>query len=277
MLKGKYPQNSNLHPKSQLVMDHNKTSPSTPALAAASLLFLAGQTVSAQTLISQDFDGDSSTLNGATPTFVDGSLSGTTWEAPASGYSLDGVISTSDTKAVLNLGTFIDDQKGNADAIFEVTANIDPTAGGNNWIAVGFYGSTYNIGQSGVTSAAGVTLYRDAGDAEGYTAVDGAGIVRADFASGSGFETYGVILDLSTWDGSTNFGTITFTFDGVSSTPYALTDDASFAAIGIGTPSSGAGNITSFEFTQVPEPQTYALLAGVIALGAMVIQRRRKQ
>ncbi|WP_269537120.1 hypothetical protein [Cerasicoccus fimbriatus] len=259
-------------------MDDNKTSISTPILAATSLLFLVSQTASAQTLISQDFDGGSTTLNGTTPTFVDGSLSGTTWEAPSSGYSLDGVISTSNTKAVLNIGSFINDQKGNPDAIFQVSATVDPTAGGGNWIAVGIYGSTYKINESGVASSAGVTLYRDNGEADGYTATQSGGtIVRDNIATGlSGAQTYGVTLDLTEWDGATNFGTITFNIAGNSSTPYAFSGDVSFAAIGLGTPSTGTGNITSFEFSQIPEPHTYSLMVGLMALGALVIYRRKR-
>ncbi|MDA3872537.1 MAG: hypothetical protein PF795_01060 [Kiritimatiellae bacterium] len=245
------------------------------ALCAVCALFSI-PTASAALLLSEAFDGIGDELNGKTPTTVDSAFTGIEWEASTI-YSDNGDISGGNRKAVLNVGSFINDLKGQSDAIFTVSATVDPSAGGSNWISVGFYGSTAVIGDSGVQGAAGVVLFRDGDqEADGYTAVDGAGIVRDNFATGvSGAQTYGVTLDLTQWDGTGNYGTLTFNMAGISSTPYALTSDVNFAAIGIGTPSSGSGTISDFEFTQIPEPQTLALLIG--AFGLLVISGFRRR
>jgi|GEM_PF-2438680 len=252
-------------------------SPQTLAALAASLSFLllATPSVSAGTLLFEDFDGAAVSLDGKTPTTADPDLAGITWDS-TSGFLRNGEINIGDRKGVLDIGSYIDDRKGDADAIFTVSATVDPLAGGSNWVAVGFYGSTYQLGESGVQGAAAVTLFRDGNEeADGYTAVDGAGIVRDNFATGlSGAQTYGVTLDLTGWDGSTNFGTVTFNIGGTSSGSYALTDDVNFQAVGFGTPGSGDGLISDFQLVQVPEPGTLWLLG--LGLSSLLWFRRKR-
>ncbi|MBT63298.1 MAG: hypothetical protein CML13_08830 [Puniceicoccaceae bacterium] len=223
-------------------------------------------------LLFEDFSGDGATsLAGKTPETVASGLTGTTWEASGS-FFRDGGIDIGNRTAFLGLGDFINDQKGDSDAIFEVSATIDPLAGGGNWIAVGFYNGAVSVGQSGVDNAMGVFLFRDNGEGDGY--FDGS-IVRDDVATGlTGAQTYGVTLDLSTWDGSTNFGSLTYTIAGIQSAAYSLTSDFDFAAVGFGTPTSGDGLASDFTLTQIPEVGAYSLFLGLVSLG--VIVRRRK-
>lgn len=241
-------------------------------IAAVALLTLPVVSSAQTTLLFEDFSGDgSASLNGKTPDTVASSLAGVVWEASGFFYR-DGLIDIGNRTAYLGLGNFINDQKGNADAIFEVSATIDPLAGGGNWISVGFYNDGVSVGQSGVDNTSGVMLFRDNGEADGYF---NGSIVRDNVATGlSGAQTYGVTVDLSTWDGVTNFGSLVFTIAGTQSSAYNLTSDIDFAAVGFGTPSTGDGLAYDFTLTQIPEVETFGLLLGIVALG-LVVRRRR--
>jgi hypothetical protein len=89
-------------------------------------------------------------------------------------------------------------------------------------------------------------------------------------------------LDLTTaggYNGIDNFGTIYYEVGTVSLGSYTYTSDADadFQYIGLTQAYSGAadGYFSNLTLTQIPEPGTFALLAGCFALSSVMIRRRR--
>ena len=99
-------------------------------------------------------------------------------------------------------------------------------------------------------------------------------------------QTLTIQLDLSGWDGASDFGTFGV-YDGTSSTgtllysgdlDYDFTADTNFLAAGFST-AQQSGKINSFTLTQqsvVPEPSTISLLA-IAAVGGIAVRRRRRR
>lgn len=258
-------------------------------LATLSLgIFMAG-TSGAQTLIvAEDFGGDGTgNINGTTAdTFASGitSASGSsTWVTPTSGYLDDGSISSDNSVGYLNLGSYINDSKGTASGKFTLSATLDVLSG-NNWVGFGFFESntpaTDNNFTNTVDSAGmGVIIYRTSNALDGFPgpASGGPGSVTSGTGSGAP-ELLTIVLDLtpSAYDGSSNFGTITFykgdTTSGTNIGAYTYDADQSFGSIGM-TVASSPGTISDLALTQVPEASTSLLLAG---LGMLTLLRRRR-
>jgi len=245
---------------------------STLTVITALMLLTASHVAGATVLISEDFTGTGE-LHGETPTYLDPAFSGLTWVAEST-FGADGTISNASGKAMLDIGDFIDNNRGNPDAIYTVSLTGEPS---NDWFSSGFYGDNLNVSSEiGIDAAVGVTLYRSSGDAEGWTSVNQSSpgsIVRPDFATGSGPQTFGVTLDLTQWDGSSNHGTLTY-FLGNTSIDYDLQDTPSGYLVGFGTATGTSGSVTSFEFTQVPEPGTLWLLG--LGLSSLLWFRRKR-
>lgn len=233
---------------------------------------------SAVVLLSESFDGpDATNLNGKTPTTVDSSLSGATWVAASAAsapfaFEQNGDIATGsgDRSTYIDVGEVINDTKGQANGKFTVNLTFagPPTAG--SWLAGGFYNTTDTTPQ-GNDGLYGF-LFRDDGSTEGW--IDGEGIESADLSTGlSGSQTLTIELDLTGWDNTTNFGTLTWK-SGTSTDTYDFTSDIDFAGVGFGTSNNVDGQITNFELTQIPEPSPALLVLGVA--GLLLLRRRRR-
>ena len=240
----------------------------------------AGPASAALLLIEEDFNGsDATNLTGKTPTTLDGSLSGETWQGPTAAsapfdFERNGEIDANNNTTWVDIGSLINDAKGDSNGIFTVEATFAgaPTTG--SWFSLGFYTTPSATSGGNGNLEAGI-LFRDNGDLEGWSDNDG-NIVAGDFAENITTETISVELDLSSWDNNvSNFGTITFT-GGSDSETHDLGADFDWGAVGFGTSSGVTGTIESFAFTQViPEPSSWLLLTGLFALACLRRRRRR--
>ncbi|MEX2606491.1 MAG: PEP-CTERM sorting domain-containing protein [Kiritimatiellia bacterium] len=234
----------------------------TLTVVSALLFYVTASTAPAEVLISEAFDGlDTDNLNGKTPTFLDSAFTGSTWTAREGHFFQDGSLldGSATGKAIINIGDFINDQKGNADAIFTVSLTGEVT---KNWVGAGFFDSGASVTEIGIHNTPASTLFRrdQSDNADGYST--GPGVVKDNFAgTHSGEQTFGVTVDLTGWNGTDNFGFATFTLAGIDSTPYVFTSDKDFTFVGFSTATASNGQLSHFEFSQIPEPGTLWLVA----------------
>ena len=214
----------------------------------------------------------------------------TTWTAGADSNGVlrtDGhVFTLASDSAYVGLGSIVENAKGSATGVFTLTTVMNQP-GGSNWVSSGFFLSpsvTESFVDAGGLASA---LYRTNGNLDFFYG-NGTGLGSiTDFAAPSPDPvTLISILDVSGYNGTDNFGIVSFHVGAVDGTPegfYAIQDGdgiTSFAniAAGISTQSGGGeGVIQSITLTQVPEPSTYALLAGFMALAGVMIRRRVKR
>ena len=270
-----------------------KTPPKFTALSAASLLLFAASSANgAITLVSHDFGGLSSTdLSGQTADAFAAAITtaggSSTWTG-GDRFKADGSVADTGSgtrqSASLNLGSFINGQRGNSDAIFILSVTMaQPT--GSNWISSGL--STLNTPSTGHdmtgssnTGAVTTYLYRIGASAQldmrDGLGTDGVIVGSNGVSTAGGVQTLTVTLDLRNWNGTDNWGTVTYTATGFT-TPESYTSNlaatnSSFGAILLTTAPSAAGSISNVTLSQIPEPTT-ALLGG---LGLLALLRRRR-
>lgn len=255
-------------------------------------VLLASASQAAITLMNQSFtlDGDDSpTING---TAVGGANTtagvASTWTAATGTNGVlrtDGEIfgNVGSASAFVGLGSLIDDSKNTSSGLFTLTATLsEPT--GNNWTSVGFF-TKGTIGENftGNTAAGvGTVLYRTTPALDFFKGPDtGPGSI-SDITGVSGSQTVVVVLDLTSAGdtGAGDFGSVSFYRDSVSAANLVVTQDfeeaISIDSVGISTAVT-TGALESIELTQVPEPSTYAIWAGLMTLGLVLYRRRRIQ
>lgn len=256
----------------------------TLSLAAASAgLILAATSANAAVIVAESFGGSGAALNGtAAGTFAAGITSAggsSTWTA-GTDFLDNGVVTDNAAKsaAYLNLGSYINDTKGTAAGMFELTMTISKTT--STWLSLGF--ATSNTPGTGGDftglSGMGNIIYRADGELDMW-AGPGATFGSNDGPNGnSGARTLTVSLDLTPaggYNGTTNFGTVSWSDSGLGDLgSVTYTSAANFGSILISESASG-GTVSalSLDHTAIPEPTTTALLGlGGLAL----ILRRRK-
>ena len=240
-------------------------------------LSILSYSLHAETIISETFNSsDGAVLTGRAPTFIGDSLPSLTWQGPSPGsapfaFEANVDIASNNNTTWIDIGSFINNAKGQADGIFSVSASFSGAPTSGSWFSLGFYTEPSAVSAGNANLEAGI-LFRNNGDLEGWSAQEG-GIVAADFTSGIDTDTIHVELDLSTWDNSTDFGTITFSAQGASAT-HNLTSDFDWGAVGFVTSKNVLGSIENFEFSQIPEPSTYGIM--VLASSLLFVIRRRR-
>jgi hypothetical protein len=250
------------------------------SLAAASAgLILAATSANAAVIVAENFGGDGTGILSATSadTFAAGITTAggsSTWVA--GGDFLDnGVVTDNTTKSAahLNLGSYINDTKGTAAGMFELTMTISETTG--SWLSLGFSTSNTPSTNNDFTQISGIgtIVYRANGQLDMWAgpATGGGGFNGT--TSNSGARTLTVTLDLTGHDNATDFGTVSWSDSLLGSLgSVSYTSDVNFGSILISESASG-GTVSELSLSQIPEPTTTALLGlGGLAL----ILRRRK-
>ena len=133
-------------------------------------LVLAATSASADVIVAENFGGTGAALNGTTADTFDAGI--TAAEGPAPGSPLPtsstmvGSASPQRQAAYLNLGNYINNTKGTANRMFDLTMTISPTTG--TWISLGFATNNTpntakdftNTGSGGTTIGIGTIIYR---------------------------------------------------------------------------------------------------------------------
>jgi len=244
------------------------------------------------TLVEHQFDGGGVPLNGVGVVSEGGifdaaitSAGGSGTWAAGSSFLANGVVEVdggAQNSAYLNLGSYINDAKGTAAGLFELTYTVSPTAG--EWISLGFSventpsttrNFTNTTGAGGSTTGIATIIRREVGDWDLDMIGGPTNSNRVDGPEPTDpvDRTLSVTLDFTPaggWNGTTNWGTVTWSdsvLDDLGSHTY--TDDYSFGAILITEANVSGGTISNLSLTgliAVPEPST-AILAGLGLLG----------
>jgi hypothetical protein len=226
-------------------------------------------------LIDHDFtDGESGVgLNGRpadTLSIADGGPK--KWTAGAS-FGADGDIAGGAKQtAFFDIGSAI--TKGNADSIFELEVVMQVTGSGSLWLSAGFFNNASPSTTADPTANGGVGwfLWRGDGEVEVRTGVGQDGkLGDGESVSIASAQTFTVRLDLSDWDGATNFGNLsvyhgtsfagTLLYAGASPAEFN-SGNGDFLAAGFST-SEQSGKINNFKLTQV----TVARATGTLIYG----------
>jgi hypothetical protein len=196
-----------------------------PADAISGTSAWAFTTSSAVPVLLEQFNGSDSSLNGTSAEVFDAAITtaggSATWAAGAGFLENGGVGAATNSQAFLNLGTYINGTKGTPAGKFELTMTIsenDPS-----WISLGFAGSS-TPGTAGnfTTTGTGVAtiLYRGQtgtvaspnvnGEIDMFGGLANANGVDEGAIPYTGFRTLTVALDLTGHNGTSNFGSVTW-------------------------------------------------------------------
>ena len=226
-------------------------------------------------LIQENFDGDNTNLNGKTASDWNADLTtaggSSTWVAN-SAFKRDGSVDGSNfVSAHLNLGSYINDAKGTANGMFFLAATISEVSG--SWLALGFsaLGSPSTGGAFTTQEGLGTIAYRGSGVLSMWAGPNTSNGVTGT-SEQTGARTLTVTLDLTGYDGSTSFGTVTWhdsVLGEIGTFDYTEANDFGSLLLSKNATSGSYSNLT---LTQIPEPSV-ALLGG---LGLLALLRRRR-
>lgn len=231
---------------------------------------------SAAVIVSDPLNGSASAdLHGTQAVMSQGVLDAggnATWTANTA-FNADGSIAfqSGSGLARLALGSYIWDARGSENGLFTLTSTISIASG--TWISVGFYhteagtGTYFSNGTPGGSPGPGMStaLIRSTNVINYY---GGKGVNQSSTpGSATGAVTFTISLDLRSWNGTTNFGTVTFSNDKVGEArTVTLTDDGGvnpFQYVGFSGNSSPNGTISNFSLSQVPEPSIMLMLSAL--------------
>lgn len=252
------------------------------SLAATSLLFFS-QSNAGTIIVSEAFGGlAADPLNGTTADTFDAAITtaggSSTWVG-STDFAADGStpVSTSTLSGIwLDLGDYINDHKGEADGIFELTATMTHASGSstNNLaaLAIGFrVDSTPNPAQHFLFG--GVASWWQRGNGTLSEMIIGPGngnrVATADVPAGDTPVTVTITLDLSTHNGVDDFGSVSYESsqfpinpvnNGDPDLPFDLTADVDFRYLLVSESRQTGGTFDNLSLVQVPEPGSLALL-----------------
>jgi hypothetical protein len=242
-------------------------------------------------IVAEGFGGDGTGDLDATAadTFYSGitAAGGSATWAANSGFDDNGYVSAARKAAYLNMGSYINDTKGTADGLFELTMAISETTG--SWISLGFGkentpstdrdmtgGTNVSPQPTLTTTGLGTIVYRDALNELDMFGGPAAGGVVDGPDNNTGARTLTVTLDLTGYNGTTNFGKVTWSDSGLGVLgSYTYTAAQNFGSILITASGATAtsGTISNLTLSQsIPEPATI----GLLLIGSVMGLRRRK-
>ena len=253
-------------------------------LAGSALaLSLVTGTATAAVLFQDNFSGlGTNPLNATTPDVTQGT---TAWVSGAQ-YNADGSgVGTTAIRAYLTLGGLIDNNRGNADALYTLAATLEVGVGtSGQWHAIGFWNEDAPATNFASTPSNGTAwiLRRNTADIQTFLGPRTANGLTETGASPddiAGKVDLQVVLDLTDWNGTDNWGSVQYLGKLSSDSTYNLiasgelgATNSSFRAMGIGG-GTQLGKFDYLELSQVPEPGS-ALLAALG--GVFLVSRRRK-
>ena len=236
-------------------------------------------------LISETFSGTSTDpLHGTTADVFSSSITAaggsSTWAARSGAmqFNADGSITTSSTAdgiAFLDLGTFIEDAKGTTDGIFELSMTLGEVTNGN-WVAFGFSTElpaslTHQFFIPDPDLGVATVLRNNTPEEFFYLPGRGLdnGIGSTPVASDDHRAT--IRLDVSTYDGVSDFGNVSFFLDGESQGGFSYTEENTFRTIMISQDNGGIARVSQLTLVGVPEPSAGMVL---FLTGVFVCLRR---
>lgn len=256
------------------------------ALALTSGLLAQTPAQAATLLVSEGFGGANGTnLAGTSADTYHADLltaGGTGNWAGSANVKADGAAYGNNVKVIyLDLGSYINDAKGDADAIFTLSALLGPNGSERgsslNWLS--FSTSSSPAAGNNTTSIASIGI-----DAQGDTIASSFGPGMASITEAAttvGDHVVSIELDFTAanYNGVTSFGKITLS-DSVAGSlgSTTLTSDQSFSSIALYVAAGkNQGSRTDSRYdnltlTQAPEPGSLALMA----IGGLLIVRRRR-
>lgn len=269
-------------------MKSSRSIPRSLALLAAAFSVGTVTSSAAVVLFQDNFSGlGSANLNGTTPDITQGT---TAWVADTE-YKANGTGTATPTTNVsirgyLTLGGLIDDNRGNTDALYTLSATLNITSAGTDtlWHGFGFWDEdapAENFASSPSDGTAWM-LRRANADLQtflGPRATNGLTETGASPSNVAGTVDLQIVLDLTDWNGTTNWGSVEYygklsaapTYNLIANSELGATN-STFRAVGIGGGIAN-GDFDSFELSQVPEPGSLAL----VALGGLFLASRRRQ
>lgn len=264
----------------------------TPHKLATLLALAAGLLVSAQAdilLIEENFGGSGTdALNGTTADTFNSAITtasgSSTWQAEPDAYKANGdIVKGPDSgSAFLSLGSYINDAKGTANGKFTLTTTIAQPHS-NFWVSSGFFNNSASVTGNWTNSGGLATSVNRIDGSTGSDHYQGPGTGGSVFQAGdlTGTVTFTTTLDFTPgggYDGSSNFGTVTFA-NSVNSNTFTATygSDPDWTHVGFShsLQDSGTSNVSSLQLTQIPESSTVVLL-GLALLAAVGLRKRNR-
>ncbi len=216
-------------------------------------------------LFRDDFDGQAGDpLDGTVPDVTQGS---TAWVADAE-YKADGSAlinpANPSRRAYLTLGGLIDDNRGNPDALYTLSGTLNvPTGTTGIWEAIGFWNEdapAENFGSSPSNGTAWM-LRRDNAQIRVFRGPRTANGISENTASPYntvGAVDFKVVLDLTDWNGTDNWGSVMYfaklssasTFTEVAAGELNAAN-STFRAVGLGGGGVVEAQVSSFELTKL--------------------------
>jgi len=240
------------------------------AFLAGLALVASMDLAAADVLFHDDFSGlGTDLLNGTTPDVTVGS---TAWVAD-SGYAANGAVSSAgERRAYLALGGLIDDNRGNADAIYTLSARVTVAAGSSAiWEALGFWPVSDPARNFYFSDGVAWMLRRDNAQLRVFRGSSTANVLTESTSSPNNVQgevDLQVVLDLTTWNGTSSYGTVTYfaklpaepTYTEVASGALGSAN-SSFRAVGF---SGGSVNtqLSLLQLSQLSEPLQLSISRG---------------